>query len=75
MAQEINLATISIGPAVTFRTDINNNFELLKSSILQVEQDMQEEDTNIYAKMVDIKLSSTQPMDQKIGDFWFKDLS
>lgn len=64
MAQTITLETISIGPAVTFRNNINNNFTLIANEF-----------DKVYETMVDIELSTSQPSNQKNGDFWFKELS
>lgn len=64
MAVSITLAEVPIGPAVTFRSTINENFEAIANEF----------DT-VYDTIVDITLSATQPENQKVGDFWFKDLS
>ena len=57
MAVLENLQTLVVGPASTFRENINTNFSLIQQA------------------MVDVQLSSTQPVGQKTGDFWFKQIS
>lgn len=64
MAVSITLQEVPIGPAATFRSTINTNFEAIA-----------EEFDTVYETMVNIVLSPTQPTNQKVGDFWFKDLS
>lgn len=63
MAISITLLDVPVGPASTFRSNINANFATIA-----------EEFDTVYETMVDIVLSSEQPSNQKIGDFWFKDL-
>lgn len=61
---DIVLNEVPIGPASTFRQTINTNFDNIRTEFAEV-----------YAMMVNIQLSSVQPSDQKMGDFWFKILS
>ena len=61
---EIQLNSVEIGPASTFRTTLNQNFENIETEFSEV-----------YDVMVDIELSPTEPTTQKVGDIWFKALS
>ena len=61
MAVSITLQTVPIGPAATFRSTINTNFDAIANEF----------DT-VYQTMVNVVLSSSQPKNQKVGDFWFK---
>ena len=63
MAVSITLAEVPIGEASIFRSTINENFEAIANEF----------DT-VYETIVDIQLSAEQPINQKVGDFWFKDL-
>lgn len=58
---DIVLNEVPIGPASTFRQTINTNFDNIRTEFAEV-----------YAMMVNIQLSNTQPSGQKKGDFWFK---
>lgn len=61
---EIQLVEVPIGSASVFRKTINDNFDAIKNEFNEV-----------YDVMVDVELSSTQPENQKVGDFWFKELT
>ena len=63
MAVHVNPVEVPIGPASTFRSTINDNFTAIANEI-----------DVIYETMVDVRLATEQPTDQKVGDFWFKDL-
>ena len=58
---QIVLTEVPVGPASTFRQTINTNFNNIRTEFQEV-----------YDMMVNIQLSSVQPTDQKVGDFWFK---
>ena len=74
MAVNITLAEVPIGPASTFRSTINENFTAIANEIDDIYNTIDTKEAQIYATMVDVRLATEQPTDQKAGDFWFKDL-
>lgn len=56
----LELRTISVGEAATFRGDLNYNFDQIKAYF------------DDFRSGPDIVVSKTMPTNQQSGDFWLK---
>lgn len=66
----LNLLSIDVGPASTFRGNINTNFEKIKLSFDDIDSKIQE----IIENNNSIVLSKTQPNNQRQNDLWLREL-
>lgn len=72
MATNVDIKEVSVGSASNFRQTINDNFNALKTGIEQEAQRVDGEFKVVYNTMTNFEVSSTEPTEQKVGDFWLK---
>lgn len=80
---DVNFDEVLIGPAVNFRTTINQNFDKIKGSLEYLQGKTTELDNKVteldnkitnFSGGTNIVLSATRPTGQKAGDYWFRTL-